>query len=58
MSENISFKVNATSEQITEMKRLQKLSKTTRRGDRTGNVLGKYLVTNYGAQISEALLNK
>ena len=53
--EKISINVNANPEQISEMKRLSKLSKTTNRGDRTGNVLGKYLIKNYGQEISDKL---
>lgn len=56
----ISIKVESTPEEIVEIKRLKELSKTTRRGDKTGNVLGRYLTSNnnYSKQISDKIMEE
>ena len=56
----ISIKVNTTPEEIAKMKRLKELSKITRRGDKTGNVLGRYLTSNnnYSKQISDKIMEE
>lgn len=50
--ETISFKLQATPEQIAEIKKLQK----SRRRTRTGTNVGDYLIEHFGDQIVTELI--
>lgn len=53
----ISLKINATPIQIAEMQVLKEASKDSDKADRTGGILGKYLISNFGAEISKAIFD-
>lgn len=55
--EKISLKINATSIQIAEMQMLKEVSKDSDKADRTGGILGKYIISNFGAEISKAIFD-
>lgn len=53
----ISIQLDVTSDQILEMQMLKDMSKKFYKTDKTGGLLGKYLVTNFGAKISQAIFD-
>lgn len=53
----ISIKLDVTSDQIVHMQMLKDMSKKFYKADKTGGLLGKYLVTNFGAEISQAIFD-
>ena len=53
----ISIKLDVTSDQISQMQMLKEVSKDSDKADRTGGILGKYLISNFGAEISQAIFD-
>ena len=59
MENTIKIKIEATPEQVAEMKRIKKLRHPPSRKPKPPfSPLGEYLVNNYGKEISEALFNE
>ena len=53
----ISIKLDVTSDQMLEMQTLKGMSKKFYKADKTGGLLGQYLVTNFGGEISHAIFD-